>query len=107
MADELEEQGRIALQQRQMVDQLWKRALDATANPPPDPGFTRRLLATPDAAEQQAAAFRLEDSLGFGWRSKPGARNMQLSYELRPGARTRPRPIQLWERVHTAGGELR
>jgi hypothetical protein len=38
----------------------------------------------------------------MGWRPRPGASAMELSYELRPGARSRPGPPELWERFDQA-----
>jgi hypothetical protein len=49
---------------------------------------------------------RHADLLGLAHRPHPGARNMQLSHELRPGAGSRRGPPELWERFDTAVADL-
>ena len=83
---------RVALEQVQLADQRWGDALEASVEAPPDYGFAQRVRAIANAAEQEAAALRHADQLGLAHRPHPGARNMQLSHELRPGARSRPGP---------------
>src|SRR5205085_11087605 len=58
------------------------------------------------AAEQEAAALRFADHFGLAYRPHSGARNMQLSHELRPGARSRRGPPELWERFDQAVADL-
>ena len=53
-----------------------------------------------------AAALRHADQLGLAHRPHPGARNMQLSHELRPGAHSRHGPLELWDRFDAVVGEL-
>jgi hypothetical protein len=80
----------------------WQQALLASAEAPPDAGFRARLREVATAANQQSAAFELLAVGRLGWRPRPGARAMELSYELRPGARSRPGPPELWERFDQA-----
>jgi len=93
---------RMALEQVQIADERWGEALEASAEAPPDEGFARRIRAIANAAEQEAAALRHADQLGLAHRPHPGARNMQLSHELRPGARSRRGPAELWDRFDVA-----
>ena len=97
---------RVALEQVQLADQRWGDALDASVEAPPDDGFAQRVRAIANAAEQEAAALRHADMLGLAHRPHPGARNMQLSHELRPGARSRRGPVELWERFDDAVADL-
>ena len=97
---------RIALEQVQLADQRWGDALEASVEAPPDEGFAQRVRAIANAAEQEAAALRHADQLGLAHRPHPGARNMQLSHELRPGAHSRRGPAELWERYDAAVGDL-
>ena len=97
---------RMALEQVQLADERWGEALEASAEAPPDEGFARRVRAIANAAEQEAAALRHADQLGLAHRPHPGARNMQLSHELRPAARSRRGPAELWERFDAAVTDL-
>jgi hypothetical protein len=97
---------RVALEQVQLADERWGEALETSAEAPPDEGFARRVRAIANAAEQEAAALRHADQLGLAHRPHPGARNMQLSHELRPGARSRRGPADLWERFDAAVTDL-
>ena len=97
---------RVALEQVQLADQRWGDALEASVEAPPDEGFAQRVRAIANAAEQEAAALRHADMLGLAHRPHPGARNMQLSHELRPGARSRRGPVELWERFDAAVADL-
>jgi hypothetical protein len=97
--------AQLAIEQLQMADGRWEQALDASSFAPPDAGFAARVRAVADASEQEAAAFRFADSLGLGWRSRIGARNMNLSYELRRDGNRRGDP-KLWERFDHAVATL-
>jgi len=97
---------RVALEQVQLADERWGEALEASVEAPPDHGFAQRVRAIANAAEQEAAALRHADQLGLGHRPHAGARNMQLSHELRPGARSRPGPVDWWERFDAVVAEL-
>ena len=97
---------RTAVEQVQLADARWGEALDASAEAPPDRGFAQRVRAIANAAEQEAAALRYADRLGLGKRPYAGGRNMWLSYELRPGARSRRGPPELWERFDQAVADL-
>ena len=97
---------RVALEQVQLADVRWGEALEASGEAPPDLNFARRVRAIAKAAEQEAAALRHADTVGLAHRPRPDARNMQLSYELRPGARSRRGPEELWERFDAAVAEL-
>jgi len=97
---------RLAVEQVQLADQRWGEALEASAEAPPDLGFAQRVRAIANAAEQEAAALRYADRLGLGKRPYAGGRNMWLSYELRPGARSRRGPPELWERFDRAVADL-
>jgi hypothetical protein len=97
---------RVALEQVQLADERWGDALEASVEAAPDHGFAHRVRGIANAAEQEAAALRHADQLGLAHRPHPGARNMQLSHELRPGARSRRGPIDLWERFDAAVAEL-
>ncbi|MBV9192909.1 MAG: hypothetical protein JO168_02110 [Solirubrobacterales bacterium] len=59
-----------------------------------------RKIAT--AANQQSAAFDLLAAGRLGWKPRPGAQAMELSYELRPGATSRPGSPELWKRFDNA-----
>lgn len=97
---------RAALEQVQLADQRWGDALEASVEAPPDDGFAQRVRAIANAAEQEAAALRHADLLGLAHRPHPGAHNMQLSHELRPGARSRRGPVERWERFDAAVVDL-
>lgn len=99
------DESRLAIEQLQIADGHWEQALEASSFAPPDAGFAARVRAIADASEQEAAALRFADSLGMGWRSRPNARNMHLSYELRRGGNRRGDP-RLWERFDTAVATL-
>jgi hypothetical protein len=96
----------VAVEQVQLADQRWSQALEASAEAPPDLRFAARVLAIANAAEQEAAALRHADQLGLAHRPHPGARHMQLSHELRPGAASRRGPPELWERFDAAVSDL-
>jgi hypothetical protein len=83
---------RRAIEQVQLADERWSQALEASVQAPPDLGFTARVRAIANAAEQEAAALRRADALGLAYQPHPGARHMQLSHELRPAARSRRGP---------------
>jgi hypothetical protein len=97
---------RVAVEQVRLADVRWGEALEASVEAPPDLGFAQRIRAIAKAAEQEAAALRHADQMGLAFRPHPGARNMQLSHELRPGARSRRGPQELWERFDGAVAEL-
>jgi hypothetical protein len=97
--------ARLAIEQLQIADGRWEQALNESSFAPPDFGFAARVRAVADASEQEAAAFRFADSLGLGWRSRTGARNMNLSYELRRDGNRRGDP-KLWERFDDAVATL-
>ena len=97
---------RVAIEQVQLADQRWSQALEASEQAPPDLGFAQRLRAIANAAEQEAAALRHADLLGLAHRPHPGARNMQLSHELRPGTSSRRGPPELWTQFDQAVADL-
>jgi hypothetical protein len=97
---------RVAVEQVRLADVGWGEALEASVEAPPDLGFAERVRAIAKAAEQEAAALRHADLMGLAFRPHAGARNMQLSHELRPGARSRRGPQELWERFDAAVAEL-
>ena len=99
-------QARVALEQVHHADQQWGDALEASVEAPPDLGFARRVRAIANAAEQEAAALRHADTVGLAHRPRPGARNMQLSHELRPGAPSRRGPQGLWDEFDEAVAAL-
>jgi len=101
-AEVLSDDARAALEQIHTADAFWSAALEATTDPPPDLRFASRVRAIADAAEQEAAALRRADAVGFGWRSVPGAGLMSLSYELRPASNARRGSPELWERFDDA-----
>ncbi len=81
-----------------MADRGWESALTASELAPPDPGFAVRVRAIADAAEREGSALlNAAVNVGLRWSSRPGARGMRLSHELRPGG-LRPGPPELWER---------
>ena len=96
----------VALEQVKLADVRWGEALEASAEAPPDLGFAKRVRSIAKAAEQEAAALRHADLVGLAFRPHPDSRNMQLSHELRPGARSRRGPPELWERFDAAVAEL-
>jgi len=97
---------RVALEQVQFADQRWGDALEASVEAPPDEGFAQRMRAIANAAEQEAAALRHADLLVLAHRPRPGVRDMQLSHELRPGARSRRGPAEPWERFDATVADL-
>ena len=97
--------ARLAIEQLQIADGRWEQALNESSFAPPDFGFAARVRAVADASEQEAAAFRFADSLGLGWRSRTGARNKNLSYELRRDGNRRGDP-KVWRRFDVAVATL-
>ena len=97
---------RVAIEQVQLADRRWSDALEASVEAPPDLAFAHRVRSIANAAEQEAAALRHADQLGLAHRPHPGARNMQLSHELRPGSGSRRGPREQWERFDRAVAEL-
>ena len=86
-----------AAQGLQQADMAWEAAQSASANPPPAPGFGERVRDLARACERQAKALETAAHVsGFVWNPEPNAREMVLSYELRPGA-NRPGPPRLWQ----------
>lgn len=102
----MSEDPRAAIEQVQLADQLWSEALEESEDAPPDLAFAERVRRIANAAEQEAAALRFADHFGLAYRPHPGARNMQLSHELRPGGRSRRGPSELWERFDHAVADL-
>src|SRR5437660_1071814 len=99
------EAERVCMEHVRLADERWCDALDASSEAPPDRAFALRVRAIAKAAEQEAA-IRDADLTGLAFRPFPGARNMQLSHELRPGARSRCGPPELWERFDVAVATL-
>jgi excisionase family DNA binding protein len=96
------EEFRSAARALQEADRCWDTAQAASDNPPPDPGFGSRVRAFAEACEQQARSLgAAADVPGLVWTPEPDAREMALSYELRPAA-TRPGPARLWQRFDSA-----
>jgi hypothetical protein len=86
----------------QLADDLWDIAQAASDNPPPDPGFPRRIRSLARACEHEAGALgRAASVQGFGWTPLPDQRHMIISHELRPGA-DRPGPPKLWQEFDRA-----
>lgn len=102
----MSEDPRVAIEQVQLADQLWSDALEESEEAPPDLAFAQRVRKIANAAEQEAAALRFADHFRLAYRPHPGARNMQLSHELRPGAGSRRGPPELWERFDRAVADL-
>lgn len=100
------EAERVCMEHVRLADERWCDALDASSEAPPGLAFALRLRAIATAAEQEAAAIRNADLAALAFRPFPGARNMQLSHELRPGARSRCGPPELWERFDAAVASL-
>jgi hypothetical protein len=87
-------------QQLELAEGRWEEAIHGHAEPPPDPGFARRLRALADAAAQEAAAYGHAAEQGFGWRPGPP---WQPPRELRPAAwRESLAPAEVWERFDEA-----
>jgi excisionase family DNA binding protein len=87
---------RAAVKELQDAGAVWDRALEASENAPPDPGFIDRLRAIAAAAERQHEALERAGSIpGYSWKPVPDAEDMVLSNELRPGG-NRPGPERLW-----------
>jgi hypothetical protein len=90
----------LAKQQLELAEGRWEEAIRDHAEPPPDPGFTRRLRALADAAAQEAAAYWQAAEQGFGWRPGPPWRPPR---ELRPAPwRESLAPAEAWERFDEA-----
>jgi excisionase family DNA binding protein len=90
------------VEQLQLADDLWDIAQAASDNPPPDPGFPRRIRSLARACEHEAGALgRAASVQGFGWTPLPDQRHMIISHELRPGA-DRPGPPKLWQEFDRA-----
>lgn len=88
------------------ADQAWEHAQAASENVPPAPGFAERIRAMAAACEQQARSLAEAGQIkGFAWTPIPGARDMTISAELRPGA-NRPGPAALWEQFDRAVNDL-
>ncbi len=88
------------------ADAAWEQAQAASENVPPAPGFADRIRALGTACEQQARSLAEAGWIkGFAWTPIPGARDMTISAELRPGA-NRPGPSALWERFDRAVNRL-
>jgi hypothetical protein len=87
---------RAAVKELQDAGAVWDRALEASENAPPDPGFIDRLRAIAAAAERQHEALDRAGSIpGYSWKPVPDTEDMVLSNELRPGG-NRPGPDHLW-----------
>ena len=91
-----------AREQYRRAANRWREALLASVEAPPDAGFPARVREIGTAANQQSAAFELLAAARLGWKSRPGAQAMELSYELRPGAASRPGSPGQWERFDNA-----
>jgi hypothetical protein len=91
-----------AREEYRRASRRWREALLASVEAPPDAGFPGRVREIGTAANQQAAAFELLATARLGWKPRAGAEAMELSYELRPGAPSRPGPPELWERFDDA-----
>jgi excisionase family DNA binding protein len=88
------------------ADATWVTAQAASENPPPDPGFPRRVLALAEACEEQASwLLTAAQTNGFAWTPLPNRRGMFISHELRPEA-NRPGPAELWEEFDRAAQRL-
>jgi excisionase family DNA binding protein len=86
----------------QQADMAWEAAQSASANPPPAPGFGERVRDLARACAQQAKALEAAAHVsGFVWNPEANAREMVLSYELRPSA-NRPGPPALWQEFDAA-----
>jgi hypothetical protein len=84
------------------ADKAGRAAQTASENPPPDPGFARRVRALAQACDEQGQwLLRAAQTLGFEWKPLPGRRGMTISHELRPGA-NRPGPPELWQEFDRA-----
>ena len=91
-----------AAQALQEADVVWEAAQFASANPPPDPGFGKRVRDLARACEEQAKALEAAAHVsGFVWNPELNARDMALSYELRAGG-NRPGPPSLWQEFDAA-----
>jgi len=85
-----------AAQSLQQADLTWEAAQSASANAPPAPGFGERVRDLARACAQQAKTLETAAHMsGFVWNPEANAREMVLSYELRPGT-NRPGPPGLW-----------
>ena len=93
-----ESRGTGAREEYRRASARWRQALLASAEAPPDAGFPARVREIGTAANQQSAAFDLLARERLGWRPRPGAQAMELSYELRSGGPSRPGRAELWER---------
>lgn len=90
--DEMQE----IIEELDVADDVWQRALAASEYAPPDPGFPHRVRALADACEQQARTLARAGWIeGFAWTPLPDRHRMSLSHELRRGA-NRPGPAELW-----------
>ena len=88
------------------ADAAWEQAQAASENVPPAPGFADRIRALGTACEQQAQSLAEAGWIkGFAWTPIPGARDMTISAELRPGA-NRPGPAALWQQFDRAVNRL-
>ncbi len=97
---------REAVEAVRAADVLWTAALDASADPPPDPGFGSRVRALADAAGREAAALERAAGARLGWKPVDhGPGPLTLSHELRAGA-NRPGPVELWARFDAAAQSL-
>jgi len=87
-----------------LANSEWSNALLHSEMAPPDAWFAARISLIAKAAARRAAALEqlAED---MSWAPIPGARDMALSHELRPGA-NRPGPPELWAEFDVAVSQL-
>jgi hypothetical protein len=88
-----------ALARLRSADVRWAAAVRACG------GVTTRLREFSEAARDEATALRSVDEAGVKWSPRPGARGMQLPYELRPGSVDRD-PSEPWEALDDAWAGL-
>lgn len=87
-------------QQLELAEERWEASIREHAQPPPDPGFARRLRTLADAAAQEQAAYRSAADEGFGWRPGPA---WLPPHELQPAPwRDSLAPVEAWERFDAA-----
>lgn len=90
----------LATEQLNLAEGRWEDAIREHSEPPPDPGFSRRLRALADAAAQEAAAYGYAAEQGFGWRPGPP---WLPPPELRPTRwRKSLAPTEAWARLDEA-----
>jgi hypothetical protein len=100
-SDDLDLQRAQIMRRVRQASTEWADAMRAHTLAPPDLGFSARLGALADAAQNEQVAWEHAHAAGLHWRPVPGAEGAEPPYELRPGTGRRG-PRELWDRFDAA-----